>query len=63
MEIVIRSDSGFSCAPFYKLVDTHHLLFATGIASNAVLKKRVSRAEKAVNKLYLGSADFPHLGI
>lgn len=52
MEIVIRSDSGFSCAPFYKLVDHYGLLFATGQASNAVLKKKVSRAEKAVKHLY-----------
>lgn len=52
MEIVIRSDSGFSCAPFYKLVDDYGLLFATGQASNAVLKKKVSRAEKAVKHLY-----------
>jgi hypothetical protein len=53
MEIVIRTDSGFSCAPFYKLVDDYNLLFATGIASNAVLKKKVSRAVKAVKHLYL----------
>ena len=53
MVIVIRTDSGFSCAPFYKLVDQYNLLFATGQASNAVLKKKVSRAEKAVKQLYL----------
>ncbi len=53
MEIVIRTDSGFSCAPFYQLVDDYDLLFATGQASNAVLKKKVSRAEKAVKHLYL----------
>lgn len=53
MEIVIRTDSGFSCAPFYKLVDQYNLLFAKGQASNAVLKKKVSRAEKAVKQLYL----------
>jgi len=53
MEIVIRTDSGFSCAPFYELVDEYDLLFVTGIASNAVLKKRVSRAEKAVKHIYL----------
>ncbi|VAW12087.1 hypothetical protein MNBD_BACTEROID03-1179, partial [hydrothermal vent metagenome] len=46
MEIVIRTDAGFSCAPFYKLVDDYNLLFATGQASNAVLKRKVSRAEK-----------------
>ena len=53
MEIVIRTDSGFSCAPFYALVDAYDLLFITGQASNAVLKKKVSRAEKAVKHLYL----------
>ena len=53
MEIVIRTDSGFSCAPFYELVAAYDLLFATGIASNAVLKKKVARAEKAVKHLYL----------
>jgi len=53
MEIVIRTDSGFSCAPFYELVDQYNLLFATGQASNAILKKKVSRAEKAVKHLYL----------
>lgn len=53
MEIVIRTDSGFSCAPFYKLVDDYDLLFVTGQASNAVLKRKVSRVEKAVKHLYL----------
>lgn len=53
MKIVIRTDSGFSCAPFYQLVDDYDLLFATGQASNAVLKKKVSRAERAVKHLYL----------
>ena len=53
MEIVIRTDSGFSCAPFYELVDDYNLLFVTGQASNAILKKKVARAEKAVRRLYL----------
>ena len=52
MEITIRTDSGFSCAPFYKLVDDHDLLFVTGVASNPILKKKVSRAERAVKHLY-----------
>lgn len=52
MEIVIRTDSGFSCAPFYELVDHYNLLFTTGQASNAVLKRKVSRVEKAVKHLY-----------
>lgn len=53
MEITIRTDSGFSCAPFYELVDQYDLIFVTGQASNAVLKKKVSRAEKAVKQCYL----------
>lgn len=53
MKIIIRTDSGFSCAPFYELVDRYNLLFATGQASNAILKKKVSRAEKAVKQLFL----------
>ena len=53
IKIIIRSDSGFSCAAFYELVEKYNLLFVTGIASNNVLKKKVSRAEKAVRKLYL----------
>lgn len=57
MEIVIRTDSGFSCAPFYKLVDEYDLLFVTGQASNAVLKKKVSRAKKAVKHLYLSQGE------
>lgn len=56
MEIVIRTDSGFSCAPFYKLVDDFELLFATGLASNPVLKRNTQRAEKAVKHLYLDQA-------
>jgi hypothetical protein len=57
MEIVIRTDSGFSCAPFYELVDEYDLLFTTGQASNAVLKKKVARAEKAVKQLYLNQGE------
>jgi len=53
MEIIIRTDSGFSCAPFYQLVDDYDLFYATGQASNQVLKRKVSRAEKAVRYLYL----------
>lgn len=57
MELVIRTDSGFSCAPFYKLVDDYNLLFVTGQASNAVLKKKVSRVEKAVKHLHLNQGE------
>jgi hypothetical protein len=57
MEIIIRTDSGFSCAPFYQLVEKYDLLFATGQASNEVLKRKVSRSEKAVRHLYLNQGN------
>ncbi|BAV94361.1 hypothetical protein JBKA6_0348 [Ichthyobacterium seriolicida] len=50
MEIIIRSDSGFGCAAFYQLVDDFDLLYVTGIASNEVLKRKVSRSKNAVKK-------------
>lgn len=53
IEITIRADSGFSCAPFYALADEFNLRYAVGIAANEVLKRKVSRAEKAVRKLYV----------
>ena len=53
LEIIVRTDSGFSCAPFYRLVDDYDLLFATGLASNAVLKRKVERCERAVKLLYV----------
>lgn len=56
MEITIRADSGFSCAPFYKLADTYGLLYAIGLGSNNVLKSRVSRAHKAVRLLYVNES-------
>ena len=57
MKITIRTDSGFSCAPFYQLVEDYNLLFATGIASNAVLKKRVSRVQYIIKKGYLSKGE------
>ena len=53
MEIEIRADSGFSCAPFYKLAGEYRLKYAIGIASNSVLKRRTVRAEKAVTHLFV----------
>ena len=40
MSITIRADSGFSCAPFYKLADTYNLYYAIGVSSNQVLKRK-----------------------
>ncbi|BAV94204.1 transposase [Ichthyobacterium seriolicida] len=57
MEIIIRSDSGFSCAAFYQLVDDFDLLYVTGIASNKVLKRKVSRSKNAVKKMYLDQGE------
>jgi len=53
IEIYIRTDSGFSCPEFYQLVDKYNLKFATGQASNEVLKRRTERAVKAINHLYV----------
>lgn len=53
IKIIIRTDSGFSCPAFYQIVDQYNLTFATGIASNNVLKQKTIRAEKAIRKLYL----------
>ena len=53
MEIIIRGDSGFSCAPFYQLADDMNLRFTLGLSSNEVLKRKVSRAEKAVSHLFV----------
>lgn len=52
MNIIIRADSGFSSAPFYKLADDYRLKYAIGLASNEVLKRRVARAQRAVTHLY-----------
>ena len=57
MIITIRTDSGFSCAPFYELVDDLDLFFATGIASNNVLKKEVAKLEKEVKDTYLSKEE------
>jgi len=53
IKITVRADSGFSCPTFYELAETHTLRFAMGLASNKVLKRRVKRAENAVEHLYV----------
>lgn len=53
MKIIIRGDSGFSCAPFYQLVADYNLKFVLGLASNEVLKRKVAKASKAVELHYL----------
>lgn len=53
MEIYIRADSGFSCASFYTLATQYNLLYAVGIASNTILKKRIERVETIVEQQYV----------
>ena len=53
IKIIIRADSGFSNAPFYKLADDESLFYAVGLATNDVLKRRVSRVESAIKHLHL----------
>ncbi len=53
LKITIRTDSGFSCAPFYKLGADYDLFFVTGQASNSVLKRKVERCKKAVQLQYV----------
>ena len=53
INITIRADSGFSCPAFYLLADTYNLQYAIGLASNAVLKTKTTRSEKAIKHLYL----------
>ena len=56
IEIIIRADSGFSCAGFYELAHNYDLKYTIGLSSNAVLKRKVCRASKAVKHLYLDQA-------
>lgn len=53
IEIIIRADSGFSGAAFYKLADDFNLKYAIGQASNEVLKQRALRATEAVTHLFV----------
>jgi len=53
MKITIRADGGFSGAPFYELADKENLLYAIGLPSNEVLKKKVKSIERAVERFYV----------
>lgn len=53
IKIIIRADSGFSCPAFYELADHFNLQYAIGQASNEVLKRKTSRAAKAVTHLFV----------
>ncbi len=48
IKIIIRGDSGFSGASFYKLADEYDLRFCVGIAGNAVLQALVKREEECI---------------
>ena len=52
LQIIIRADSGFSNAPFYKLADEYNLLYAIGLSTNEILKRMIKRAKEAVSFLY-----------
>ena len=52
MQIIIRADSGFSCAPFYQLADDYDLGFCIAIPSNNRLKKEVKTLRKSVKETY-----------
>jgi hypothetical protein len=53
MGITIRADSGFNGSAFYELADQQNLDFVIGLATNAVLKGKTARAEKAVMRHYV----------
>jgi hypothetical protein len=57
IKIIIRADSGFSCPAFYSLAEKYNLLYAIGLASNEVLKKRSKRAAKVVQSLYVDNKE------
>ncbi len=57
MEITIRADSGFSCAAFYRLADECDLQYVIGLASNAILKTKTTRVEKAIRHLHLSKGE------
>jgi len=57
IRIIIRADGGFSCPAFYELADVYTLEFVIGLPGNAVLKRKVKRAERAIGHLYVSSGE------
>ena len=53
IRIIIRADSGFSCPGFYQLAQAWDLEFVIGLATNAVLKRKAARVERAVSHHYV----------
>lgn len=52
MEIIIRADSGFSCAPFYQLGEDFNLRFCIAIPSNNRLKEEVKELKESIKETY-----------
>jgi len=52
MEITIRADSGFSCAPFYGLADAYGLRFCIALPGNNRLKQEVAALGQSVKETY-----------
>ena len=59
VKILIRADSGFSGAAFYRLANGFNLHFCLGISSNEVLKRLISETVEFVRQTY-GSKRIKH---
>lgn len=57
MEIIIRADSGFSGAKFYKLAEKKDIKFCIGLTRNERLKKFTETAEATVSAGYLDQGE------
>ena len=53
IEIIIRADSGFSGAKFYKLADKLNLKFCVGMPANERLKKKTEMSRQYIQKQYV----------
>jgi len=53
IEIIIRADSGFSTAKFYKLARQTNLKYCIAISSNAVLKRKTQLLSHCINYSYV----------
>jgi len=52
IQISIRADSGFSCAPFYQLAEDFQLRFCIAVPSNNVLKQQIEQLYRTVKVEY-----------
>lgn len=53
MRIVVRADSGYSSAAFYRLVAEKKLFFCLGLAANAVLKREIEDLKRQITEKYV----------